>query len=74
MAVLGASRSFGLASITQRAWHFPRLTALHRDPMRMVFGGLAILVTRRGDGRPIGFAPPAFTGFAFLEPYVMLLI
>jgi hypothetical protein len=31
----------------------------------MIFGGLAIMVTC-GDFRPVGFASPVFTGFAFI--------
>jgi hypothetical protein len=34
--------------------------------IHVVFGGLAIMVTLR-DGRPVGFASPAFTGFALIE-------
>ena len=37
-----------------------------RHEKLFVFGGLAIMVTL-GDGRPVGFASPAFAGFAFVQ-------
>jgi len=37
----------------------------------VIFGGLAIMVTF-GDGRPVGFASPAFAGFAFVRIFILV--
>ena len=35
--------------------------------LHVVFGGLAIMVAPWRHGRPVGFASPAFAGFALIE-------